>query len=467
MTSPYKIRLYEENKEMYKLIARLGNKVAQEKQLKTLCLQLNIYKDENEFNNTIEELIEVKMFRVIENIYNSKTKLLIIENPALGLVYKDLKKNGVNINKATVTANKNRIDKSLYKFNYAIEFAKKHNITDVKTFYEELEKRSSVLYAERRGLDYFNSLTSKNELFISKEDYNRTKTELIKVTQTQKESVPSRKGKTKKFTEMKTADFYLKAGEQLNDDLKKIYTPENSSKVKKKKKNIEEGTSKERVEYENNFNSFLERECILEFVKITDERVSLAYIEKYIHFRLLILDIDEKLNVIKIAEKIVKTYDMLNYLFMNDTYMQSEEYMIQIKKVVKLNVKVVALDEKRAKILDNDCRYVESSNSSPFVQQKVLSLIKHYKLREADIMNKKLITINLTKLNTKIVDTYLNGACNRNIIEKNEKATQKRVLKDTIRDAREEIEHQTQAKLDDETINKIAELLFQKMQEGS
>ena len=459
MTSPYKIRLYEENKEMYKLIARLGNKLAQEKQLKTLCLQLNICKDEDEFKNIIDELIAAQMFRVVENIYNSKTKLLVVENPALGLVYKDLKKDGININKAKINVNKNRIDKSLHKFDYAIKFAKSNNITDIDIFYEELEKRSSVLYAERRGLDYFNSLTSKNQLFISEKDYNKTKSELLEVTEKQKESVPDRTGKTKEYMELKRGDFYIKAGTELNADLKRIYTPENPTT----RKSFDEGTEKEKIKYKNNFNSFLERECILELIEVTDISTSLAYTEKLINFKLYILDVDEKLNVIKIAEKIAKAYSMLDNLFSSSTYMQGEEYKTEIAKVVKLDTEIVTLNRNRIEEIRNNCFYKETLNNKIAIMKELRKQLKKQDLFVDYIIQKKLIHI--TFKDTEITDKYLNGVCNKNIINTNHKATEKRILKENIRNAREEIEHQTEVVLDDKTINKIAEILFQKMQE--
>ena len=451
MASPYKITLYENNKEIYKLIARLGNKLAQEKQLKTLCLQLNICTNEDEFKNIIDELIAAQMFRVIKDIYNSKTRLLITEKPALGLVYKDLKAEGINVNKAQAEVNKNRIDKALYKFDYAIKFAVNHNITDIETFYEELEKRSSALYAERRGLDYFNSLTSKNKLFISKQDYDKAKNELIEVTKKQTESVPDRTGKTKKHTELKRADFYVKAGDELNLDLKRIYTPESSVT----RRNIDEGTSKEKTQYKNNFNSFLERECILELIGIDDVSVAPAYVKKLITFKLYILDINEKLNTIKIAEKITKTYSMLNLLFLNSSHMQGTEYEVEIDKIVKLDVEVIAFDKDRA----------DKIKSIPTVLNYLRKELKKFDLNIAKITQNKLIHIAIH--NTNITDKYLNGVCNKNIIESNKKATEKRILKENIKNAKKEIEKETEVVLDNEAINKIAEILFQKLQEES
>ena len=459
MTSAYKIRLYEDNKEIYKLIARLGNKLVQEKQLKTLCLQLNICKDEDEFKSVIDELIAAEMFRVVKNIYNSKTKLLVIENPALGLVYKDLKAEGINVNKAQAEVNKNRIDKALYKFDYAIKFAANHNITDIETFYEELEKRSSALYAERRGLDYFNSLTSKNKLFISKQDYDKAKNELIEVTKKQTESVPDRTGKTKKYTELKRADFYVKAGDELNSDLKRIYTPEKPTT----RKSFDEGTEKEKIKYKNNFNSFLERECILELIEVTDISVSDAYVEKLITFKLYILDINEKLNSIKIAEKIAKTYSMLDDLFSSSVYMQGEKYEVEIEKLIKLDVEVLALNKDRIEKIAQESYYQETKNGTLNVIKILMKELKKNDLNTLKITQNKLIHINM--YNTKIEYKYLNGVCNKNIIESNKKATEKRVLKENIRNAREEIEQQTQAKLDDEAINKIAEIIMKKMKE--
>lgn len=460
MTSPYKITLYEDNKEIYKLIARLGNKLAQEKQLKTLCLQLNICANEDEFKSVIDELIAAEMFRVVKDIYNSKTKLLIVENPALGLVYNDLKKEGVSINKAKVEVNKNRIDKSLYKFNYAIEFAKSNNIIDVDIFYEELEKRSSVLYAERRGLDYFNSLTSKNQLFLSEQDYNKIKNELIEVTNKQVKSVPDRTGKTKKYTELKRADFYVKAGGELNSDLKRIYTPEKPTT----RKSFDEGTEKEKIKYKNNFNSFLERECILELIEVTDISVSDAYVEKLITFKLYILDINEKLNFIKIAEKIAKTYSMLDDLFSSSVYMQGEKYEVEIEKLIKLDVEVLALNKDRIEKIAQESYYQETKNGTLNVIKILMKELKKNNLNTFKITQNKLIHINM--YNTKIEYKYLNGVCNKNIINVNQNATKKRIIKENIRGAKEKIETETGVKLDDEAINKIAEILFQKMQES-
>lgn len=460
MASPYKITLYEDNKEIYKLIARLGNKLAQEKQLKTLCLQLNICRDEDEFKSVIDELIAAEMFRVVKNIYNSKTKLLVIENPALGLVYKDLKKEGVSVNKAKTEVNKNRIDKSLYKFDYAIKFAKSNSITDIETFYEELEKKSSVLYAERRGLDYFNSLTGKNELFISQEDYNKAKNELIEVTNKQVESVPDRTGKTKKYTELKRADFYVKAGGELNSDLKRIYTPEKPTT----RKSFDEGTEKEKIKYKNNFNSFLERECILELIEVTDISVSDAYVEKLITFKLYILDINEKLNFIKIAEKIAKTYSMLDDLFSSSVYMQGEKYEVEIEKLIKLDVEVLALNKDRIEKIAQESYYQETKNGTLNVIKILMKEVKKNNLNTFKITQNKLIHINM--YNTKIEYKYLNGVCNKNIININQKATEKRIIKENIKEAKEKIETETGVKLDDEAINKIAEILFQKMQES-
>lgn len=459
MASPYKITLYEDSKEIYKLIARLGNKLVQEKQLKTLCLQLNIYENEDKFKKAIDELIAAEMFRVVENIYNSKTKLLVVENPALGLVYKDLKKDGININKAKINVNKNRIDKSLYKFDYAIKFAKSNNITDIDIFYEELEKRSSVLYAERRGLDYFNSLTGKNELFISQEDYNKAKNELIEVTKKQAESAPDRTGKGKEYMELKRGDFYIKAGDELNADLKRIYTPENPTT----KKNFDEGTEKEKIKYKNNFNSFLERECILELLEVTDISVSDAYVKKLIYFKLYILDVSEKLNAIKISEKIAKAYDMLYLLFLNSLYTQGEKYKIEIDKVVKLDVEIIALNKNRTEEIRTKCNYKETPSSNPIILNYLLKELKKNDLNIAKITQNKLIHMDFN--NTKIEYKYLNGVCNKNIININQKATEKRIIKENIRGAKEKIEMETGAKLDDEAINKIAEILFQKMQE--
>ena len=67
--------------------------------------------------------------------------------------------------------------------------------------------------------------------------------------------------------------------------------------------------------------------------------------------------------------------------------------------------------------------------------------------------------------NTKIEYKYLNGVCNKNIINVNQNATKKRIIKENIRGAKEKIEMETGAKLDDEAINKIAEIIMKKMKE--
>lgn len=210
MATPYQRRLYEENKDLFMIIIRLGNKVVLQNQLRVLCLNLNLYKDVKEFNNVINELCDAKLFTSKYDVYNSKSNLLIVENPVLSWAYKELKEQGININKAKVKkATTDRIDKSLFKFQYAILFSKNRPyIKTLKQLLEELEKDSSILYTEKRGLEYFNSFLKNNAVLnITESESKKMIDELTMVNKRQKSSVPSRLGKGKEYTEKKAQDI--------------------------------------------------------------------------------------------------------------------------------------------------------------------------------------------------------------------------------------------------------------------
>ena len=155
---------------------------------------------------------------------------------------------------------------------------------------------------------------------------------------------------------------------------------------------------------------------------------------------------------------------MLDNLFSSSAaYMQGEEYRVEIDNVVKLDVEVVAFNKDRTTQIRKECNYKESVNSIPTVLNQLMKELKKSDLNTTRITQNKLIHIAIH--NTNITDKYLNGVCNKNIINTNQKASEKRILKENIRNAREEIEQQTQAKLDDEAINKIAEIIMKKMKE--
>lgn len=123
MASPYQRKLYEQHKDLFMLIMRLGNKVAVQNQLRVLCLKLKLYTDRREYNDTIAELHENNMISYREDIYSSKSNLIVVENPVLTWVYEELKEKGIKINKAKVKGTPtDRVDKSLFKIQYAINF---------------------------------------------------------------------------------------------------------------------------------------------------------------------------------------------------------------------------------------------------------------------------------------------------------------------------------------------------------
>ena len=86
MATPYQRSLYEENKDLFMIVFRLGNKIALQNQLRILCLNLKLYINTKEFNDVVKELCEAKLFSYKYDTYNSKSNLLIIENPVLSWI---------------------------------------------------------------------------------------------------------------------------------------------------------------------------------------------------------------------------------------------------------------------------------------------------------------------------------------------------------------------------------------------
>lgn len=529
MATPYQRKLYEENKDLFMLIIRLGNKVALQNQLRALCLKLNLYNNVDKYDEIVKELREVGMLSFKEDIYSSKSRLLIVENPVLLWSFKELKEKGININKSRVKSTPNdRIDKSLFKIQYAIRFLDTHkNIKTADELLNELEKESSILYTERRGLEYYNSfLKNYTALHITDKESKGMLEELTNVNKRQKASVPSRKGKGKDYIAKKEQDIIVNfaEGETPSIDIINMYlSNEDSIKEepapKKNRINNDEGTgSKETVIYDNNFNSFLERGCILKLGKVEEVKRNNKNKDMHVAFDLYILDINNKLNPIKIAEKTAKAYLMLHdllkigykerdmsicknckkniksenyerkektsgYVPSNETdpkilsrffymcdpndiknvdYRNCTDNTVEVHRIVYMKVKVLTWNEKRKKDILTDCNYVKGSN---YLDASKKNSVFELELKKQGIMDDNVIEnrINLKVLNYDLENLYLGGKSRANITEKNKKSSIKKVIKEEVKEAKSEIENSTGVSLDKETIEIISETIAKKI----
>ncbi|MFR5133451.1 MAG: hypothetical protein ACLTDP_13165 [Terrisporobacter sp.] len=310
MASPYQRKLYEQHKDLFMLIMRLGNKVAVQNQLRVLCLKLKLYTDRREYNDTIAELHENNMISYREDIYSSKSNLIVVENPVLTWVYEELKEKGIKINKAKVKGTPtDRVDKSLFKIQYAINFLNKnHNVETVDDLFESLGKYNSILFTEKRGLEYFNSFVEnhKKSLYIAESECTNIRRELSNINKKQKESVPSRKGKGKDYKAKKDKDINIdfSQSKDIPSDIAEVYIFRKNQEEQSKSKRTKSDNNEDKVEFENNFNSFLERGCMLSLNNIkTISKLKFKEVEQEVQFTLYILDVGGKLNAYKVAEK--------------------------------------------------------------------------------------------------------------------------------------------------------------------
>lgn len=527
MATPYQRRLYNENKELFMLIARLGNKIALQNQIRALCLNLRLYPNTKEFNEVVAELAEAKLFTRKYDLYGDKSHLLIIENPALNWIYKELKEQGVNISKARVETTPNhRIDKSLFKIQYAINFLR--NRTDIDTVDKllyELEKDSSILYTERRGLEYFNSfLKNYSVLNITKYESQSMMNELISENERQKKSVPSRKGKGKEYSEQKSKakDVLINfpEGETPSADVVNYLScdkkDDNTDSSNKGVKSNNEKTDKKVTKYENNFNSFLERGCLLKLssLKITKESQYSKVMDAT--FTLYILDINKNLNTIKIAEKTSKAYLMLYYLLSsygykekdiskckncpkninspnykhvsrssripgkgetdlakfyymcepgnvnNRDYMSCEDNVFNVRRNVHMKVEVITWSDDRAKTISTDCNYVDNSNYLN-TDKKYTEFQKECKKESLDEDMISRIEFSVNNYNLEYL--YLGGKSRENIKIANEKSTAKKIIKNKLKTEEIKLDENSVnvVKLDDETIDKMADAMVEKL----
>lgn len=519
MATPYQRSLYEENKDLFMIVFRLGNKIALQNQLRILCLNLKLYIDTKEFNDVVKELCEAKLFSYKYDTYNSKSNLLIIENPVLSWIYKELKEQGINVNKARVKTTPNeRIDKSLFKIQYAILFLKRHpDIKSVNELLEELEKETNILYTEKRGLEYFNSFLKNNHVLNISEDESKDMfNELIMENKRQKASVPSRKGKGKKFTELKSKDILVNyaEGETPSEDVKTYLSSDDSedkASPKKVRVNNDEGTIKEKVVYNNNFNSFLERGCLLKLNKINIHQESIKNKRMDIAFTLYIFDINKKLNPIKVAEKTSRAYLMLynllrlgykerdssicktcpknihspNYKHVNRNsrtpgkgekdlakfyyvcepgnhnnrdYLNCEDNTVHVRRNIYMNVKIVTWSDERMRKLLTDCNYIEDSNYLS-TEEKYTEFQKRCMKEGLDSLTVKKFKV--TGVNFNLENLYLGGKSRANITKKNKKASLKKTIKEEIKETGAE----TGVSLEKETIEKMADVMVAKILE--
>ena len=530
MASPYQRKLYEQHKDLFMLIMRLGNKVAVQNQLRVLCLKLKLYTDRREYNDTIAELHENNMISYREDIYSSKSNLIVVENPVLTWVYEELKEKGIKINKAKVKGTPtDRVDKSLFKIQYAINFLDRNsgnNIDTVDALLESLGKYNSILFTEKRGLEYFNFFVENNKksLHIDESECIDIRRELSNINKKQKESVPSRKGKGKDYKAKKEKDINIdfSQSKEIPSDIAEVYITEKNQKEQSKLKNIKSDNNEDKVEFENNFNSFLERGCIVSLNNVkTIPNLGFKEVYKEVHFTLYILDIAGKLNAYKVAEKTSRAYLMLDnflkkghfyrdnrickqckkninnesyerirrsdnifipikddeqdineikrafyYCNPNDRndndYKTCKDNKVRLRRKIYVNAVVLTWNEKRRREILADCNHIKDNN--------YLNNEKKDTNFEKICKTEGLYSDDLEKIKLSVVDynleyLYLGGKSRNNIKRANEKSSTKRMIKNKIKKSEIELNtgESSTVSLDDETIEKIADVMVAKM----
>lgn len=525
MASPYQKKLYEEHKDLFMLIIRLGNKVAIKNQLKILALKLGLYNDTKHFDEVITELKEnnlIEFYNNNSNYRNSKTYLIIVLNPVLSWVHKELKQKGISINKSKVDTDKDisdRADKSMFRIEYAINFLRDKEVNSTDELFAMLEADSSVLFTERRGLEYFNSFVKHyhKQLYLDKKECESMARELHNVNKKQKQSVPSRLGKGKAYKEEKDKDIYVDYSieKETPDNLKEIYTPDNDSSFNDR--NLDEIDNKKK--FDNNFNSFLERGCWLRLDNVKNiKKPEFKETTKNAYFTLYILDINRKLNYIKVAEKTSKAYLMLKYLLEdghyyrdkamcknckkninnknyeyiqrlssisipvsdyndidtvkraffycdpsdknNNDYKSCTDNKIRLRRKIYMNVVALTWNEKDKDTLLTDCNYKKGKSYFSDGTTKLTEFQRECKYKW------KLDDNDLKKIKLKVYDynldrNYLGGKSAENITRKNKKASLKKVIKEEIK----ETAGAEGVTLDKETIEKMTDVMVAKILE--
>lgn len=523
MDSKYQESLYKEHRDLFMLIMRLGNKVALQNQLRHLCLKLGLYKNTKHFNDTITELEESGLIETYGDgdYRNSKTDLIIVINPVLSWVHKELKEKGIAINKSHVDTDKNisdRADKSMFRIQYVINFIENKEINSIDELFVLLEADSSILFTERRGLEYFTSFIKHyhKQLYLNNEECKDMMRELSNVNKKQKKSVPSRKGKGKAYKEEKDKDIYVdyKVEKETPDNLKDIYTPDVKDDTSNDK-NLDEISNKK---FNNNFNSFLERGCWLRLDSTKDiEKPNFKETEKKVYFTLYILDINRKLNHIKIAEKTSRAYLMLqdflengryyrnnnicksckkninneNYEYIqrktahyipvndyndiatikraffycnpndknNDDYKNCTDNKIRLRRKIYLNVVVLTWNEKLKNTLLTDCNYIKGKSYFNDVEKKLTEFQKECK--DEGLSDDDIKKIRLKVYDYNLERNYLGGKSVENITKKNDRASLKKTIKEDIKNAQSN--ENSMIILDDESIEKLAESMVEKI----
>lgn len=496
---------YDNNKDLFILIYMLGNKVAFQNQIRNLCLKLNLYKYKQQFNTLISDLVDVELIERREGIYETKTDLILLRNPAIKWIVSDLKDStGRNYSKEKPTVNKSRVDMSLFKIQYAINFLDNNpSIQNTKDLLVELEKDSNILYTRKKGLEYLDSFIAHNKevIYIYKKEYKELREELEGISVRQKESIPSRKGKGKDYSEKVKKD--LREGKKVSKSKSKKKADLGADKNSKKSK---------KIEYLNNFNSFLERECLLKLGRVEksmDAKNKMYNLDVY--FTLYVLDIRGTLTAKQIAEKSQKTYLMLKkflcdikpktrdfnmcktcpkninnknyvrikrssatylpdnvtdferiqsyYYTCNPSDKENKDYkgctdnVMFINRIIHLDVKVLTWSECRKTHIHTDCYTVseEQQIKKNPLNNLDLYLIDNYEITEA---------IRTKNFTFEIVDyglerDVLGGNAKDNITKQNKKTKAKREVKDNI------YEMASNGALTEETAQKLIDALTQ------
>lgn len=335
-----KDKLYEDNKDLLKIILLIGNKIVLQRQLRDIAIHFGISKNKDDFNDLITELIDSEILDELPyKGDSSNNRFLVLKNPYISyLAEEEEVLRGIKINKTSLgkKVTDERKIKSMYKMELAINLlSKRESISGIESFINYLYKETTLIHDKHRGLEMYNTfiLQNKDSIDLQEEESLKIKLPLIVDRVKRTKSVPDRKGKTKNYVNEKIESRKIKKkGDYIE--------PVNFDEIKKQciefyelKEHDFENVSTSY--YDNNFNSFLERNAIFtsmvsknktDIVKQGNKDIKVVTPILIFNMYLLnINDIADSKNITdktkQVAEKIGQTYLMLKKFF-------GEEYLV-------------------------------------------------------------------------------------------------------------------------------------------
>lgn len=315
--------IYVDNKDLLKLILVVGNKVVLQRQLREVCIKLNLSRNKDSFNDLINDLENAKLIEILPYKGDSNNnKFIMLKNPCIKWLAdehfqeRNLKLDTTSVGKKITN---NRKSTSMYKMQWVIRLlnsktALNRNINTVDSLFDYLYKETTILHGKHRGLEIYKTFILQNEDVINLQQSEKDLIEgpLLQAKEKRVKGVPDKKGKTKGYSE------------------RKIETIE--SNVKKNKNNKNNNKKEDDKEPNNDFNSFLERNSFLRIIHCKEvtrnfiennKKVEKEIVE--LKLKMFIFDVSEKLDVSQVGERVGKTYNMLKKYFGQYQYFESSK----------------------------------------------------------------------------------------------------------------------------------------------